>query len=168
MYNAPPPSNGVPTALKGYDVQQQRLQWLDAMRQVIDNPSPSRTDLELPIVQGLRAPARGVLSQLGQLPDSTNVALKDNFRKVFTALFSKTEVFEKQTDFFNAIVMDYQLYLMKLHYQELVDYCLWECTGRPVGLTHTRYHAGARPSQSPGLGQVYRAGARPSHCPDQG
>ena len=85
---------------------------------MIDAPSPSRADLALPTV-------KGVLSQLGQLPDATNVAYKDNFRKVFTTLLFKTEVFKKRTPQANALAMDFQLYLLKKRYFELVDYCLY-------------------------------------------
>ena len=110
---------------------------LGQMRELEGQPKITKEQLATEIVPRKKGTAHGVLSQFGQCPDSTNVGNLANFRPAFLFIFAKTQVFKQhiKTDTFKNFVADFQLFVLKKRYMALQDYL--ECTGRPVGLTHT-------------------------------
>ena len=103
---------------------------LDEMQEPSSVPVPNDAELNEALQRG-----SGALSQIADVPDSTNVGHPKHFRTAISALFAKTAAFKERTTMFKTVLADFQLSLIKRHYLKLRDY--WECTGRPVGLTHT-------------------------------
>ena len=103
---------------------------MDQVDIVAKQGCPSSEDLQKEIVPRERSKGHGCLAQYAQAPDGTNAAHDENFRRLFLALFGKTDRFQfkkerkKRSEIFKTLVMDHQLFLLKQRYQLLTDYCI--------------------------------------------
>jgi hypothetical protein len=86
---------------------------------VVTATAVARGELLRPIVEREKGIGHGVLSQLAQLPDATNVAHRQNFVRVFSVLFGKCTVLAKKSPHYRELVADFHLLLLKRRYLAL-------------------------------------------------
>ena len=97
---------------------------LDEMRE-LRNPAPCDAELDDLHIEPPEADmCPGALVKLAAAPDSTNVAVPDNFNAAFSAMLGKTKPLITRSGNYKRDIAAFQLYLLKRRYLVLKDFIL--------------------------------------------